>query len=494
MKKLINEDIAPTSNTSSVTDPQEKNTTNITLNKKDLADTSVHSSINKIQGKKSINVVDEETTSKYKYLSNVKDSKTGDISQPFTINGKRYQIVRALSPLKEKVNAVFSLDESDDDGENIIHPMDFFEKNIVKPKTTDIKKPVMEDAPKEEDKKKEIETLSGYKYFLVNKKTKKFRKFKTAEALAKASMTPDEVFMSQKELKKFVNETIFGGRKKSETITEDNIEDNEINSVDNKVSNEVDNEGDGTNSLDGEVKTFINKIKEIPEQFYQKIKLNKIAQKKMVIAFSTFMGVPLLSVPEFMKLICNDFKNLISPESSKTQTGQDVGLFNESKVFKKSELSKLILENYNIEENKKDILNDTRREDKEHANIDGSTVQQNETLSEGQENKVGIPKGAIELGDAEDSSSVLNSKIENKILNIIRKNNGFIKRDLLTPQLYKSAMSDSPEEHKEVIRTIYQQSIDPKSRERFKNIVGSNIVNLALKLNNKKNLGEGIKN
>ena len=72
---------------------------------------------------------DQETI---KYLSNVKDSKTGEISKPFTIKGKNYQMIRGMKPNKEIVMAVYCLDEMDEAGSNKIHSMEYFEENIAK--------------------------------------------------------------------------------------------------------------------------------------------------------------------------------------------------------------------------------------------------------------------------------------------------------------------------------------------------------------------------
>ena len=72
---------------------------------------------------------DKETI---KYLSNVKDSKTGEVSKPFNVGGKNYQMIRGMKPNKEVVMAVYCHDEMDETGNNIIHPMEYFEENIAK--------------------------------------------------------------------------------------------------------------------------------------------------------------------------------------------------------------------------------------------------------------------------------------------------------------------------------------------------------------------------
>ena len=58
-----------------------------------------------------------------KYLSNVKGDD-GQVSKPFTIDSKNYQMVRGITPSKEVVMAVFCHDDMGVDGENLIHSID----------------------------------------------------------------------------------------------------------------------------------------------------------------------------------------------------------------------------------------------------------------------------------------------------------------------------------------------------------------------------------
>lgn len=68
-----------------------------------------------------------------KYLSNVKDLNTGEISKPFTIADKNYQMVRGFDNNKQIVMGVMCLNDLNESGENIIHPIDYFEQNIALP-------------------------------------------------------------------------------------------------------------------------------------------------------------------------------------------------------------------------------------------------------------------------------------------------------------------------------------------------------------------------
>ena len=51
-------------------------------------------------------VIEPQDVNTIKYLSNVKDRQTGDISKPFTISNKRYQMVRGENGNKEIVNSI----------------------------------------------------------------------------------------------------------------------------------------------------------------------------------------------------------------------------------------------------------------------------------------------------------------------------------------------------------------------------------------------------
>jgi hypothetical protein len=78
-------------------------------------------------------VIEPKDPATIKYLSNVIDKNTGEVSKPFTIADKRYQMVRGQNPSGEIVMGVYCFDDMDDSGENIIHPMEYFEENIAKP-------------------------------------------------------------------------------------------------------------------------------------------------------------------------------------------------------------------------------------------------------------------------------------------------------------------------------------------------------------------------
>ncbi len=171
-------------------------------------------------------VITPQDDATIKYLSNVKDSKTGKVSQPFTIGAQKYQMVRGITPAKEIVMAVFCHNDFDDAGNNIIHPIEHFEKNIIQPM---MEKEAMaqqnpmfggdiEEKVKPEAKGMESLNLSEFKHYLVNEKTGKFRKFKNVVELAAAIMDENEKYMPIKEFKRFFEERVFGGKSKRDEV------------------------------------------------------------------------------------------------------------------------------------------------------------------------------------------------------------------------------------------------------------------------------------
>ena len=78
-------------------------------------------------------VIAPQDNATIKYLSNVIDNKTGEISQPFTIGAQKYQMIRGLANDNQIVMAVFAHDETDDNGCNRIHTIEEFEQKIALP-------------------------------------------------------------------------------------------------------------------------------------------------------------------------------------------------------------------------------------------------------------------------------------------------------------------------------------------------------------------------
>ena len=205
-----------------------------------------------------------------KYLSNVKDIKTGQISEPFTIGAQRYQMVRALSNDDQIVMAVFAHDETDDNGQNVIYTVEDFERDIALP---------MKEAMGMVGKDIQVvdeDTYEGYKHYLVNKQTNEIRKFKTIEEILSCNKSDEEEYMGVGSFKKYTNERLFGARKrKDETL------------------NEVTPTGEETDEEMGvKAKKLMAMIaKRIPINIIKTIK-TPIAQREVIAAFAELIGVP----------------------------------------------------------------------------------------------------------------------------------------------------------------------------------------------------------
>ena len=239
---------------------------------------------------------------KLEYISDVIDSKTGQISKPFTIGTKNYQMVRAITPNKEKVMGVYCIDEMDEDGLNKIYEINEFEENIAK-KYLDETGVAEPDAPEQatlnpyplEEKEKENDehpSFAGYKHFIVNPKTGKAKKFKTIEELAKAQMAEGEKYMSIREFKKFVDETLFG------TTRKQNV--NEVTPTGQETDDEM-------NAKAQKLMKMISK--RIPSIIIDTIKTNKVAQREVIAAFAELVGVPRNGLSQLLVNIKDIAKN-----------------------------------------------------------------------------------------------------------------------------------------------------------------------------------------
>ncbi len=87
------------------------------------------------------------------YLSKVKDMNTGEISKPFSIADKNYQMVRGYDQNKQIVLGVMCMDELNESGDNIIHDLAYFESNIAGPmkETMGVMGSNIQPVPTEED-------------------------------------------------------------------------------------------------------------------------------------------------------------------------------------------------------------------------------------------------------------------------------------------------------------------------------------------------------
>jgi hypothetical protein len=207
-----------------------------------------------------------------KYLSNVKDPVSGQITQPFNISDKKYQMVRGITPDKTKVLGVYCFDELNEDGSNMIYHVDEFENKIAKPMLEREKL-----TTESETKSSEPESLNlgEYKHFIVNEKSGKFKKFKTIPELAATTMLEEEKYMGLHEFKKFFENRVFGAPRRKE-LAEVGL-----------TGQETDDE------MTIKAKKLMGLIqKRIPSNIIDSLKTNKIAQREVIAAFAELIGVP----------------------------------------------------------------------------------------------------------------------------------------------------------------------------------------------------------
>lgn len=250
--------------------------TTVTLKKQDLANPTIQKSIQGLGQNVNVTVVDEmiepQDAATIKYLSNVKDPESGQIAQPFNISDKKYQMVRGVTPNKNIVLGVYCFDELNEDGSNMIYPVDEFENKIAKPMLEREKL-----TTESENKSSEPESLNlgEYKHFIVNEKNGKFKKFKTIPELAATTMLEEERYMGLHEFKKFFENRVFGAPRRKE-LTEVGL-----------TGQESDEE------MTIKAQKLMGLIqKRIPSNIIDSLKTNKIAQREVIAAFAEMIGVP----------------------------------------------------------------------------------------------------------------------------------------------------------------------------------------------------------
>lgn len=246
-----------------------------------------------------------------KYLSNVKDSTSGEISKPFTIGEKKYQMVRGIDQTNQVVMGVFCHDDFDAEGENIIHPMDYFEETIAKPmkETMDIVGQDIQIVPT--TPKPKANNLSDFKHFILNSKTGKVRKFRKIEELAKANMLDEESYMNLPQFKKYVSEKLFGSRTRSiREVTPIGDEDEE--------------------QMNAKAKKLMELIKtKIPSNVIETIK-TPVAQREVIAAFAEMIGVPRTGLSNLM----SGLKALAKGEAGPIDQPQPQGVNESRNVIK----------------------------------------------------------------------------------------------------------------------------------------------------------------
>lgn len=341
-----------TSPAASSTSGGQKGST-INIKKQDLTNPEVQKGLSGIKNA-DINVTEGEEgeegvlkPSNFHYLSEVKD-ESGQISKPFTISGKNYQMCRAKSSDGQKVTAVYALDETDESGKNKIYALDEFEQIAKKfvsesgqesgQESPDTEKSVEEPvkAEKKEAVTKENPSFAGYKHFIVNNKTGKARKFKSIEELAKASMTEDEKYMGIKEFKKFVDESLFGKRSLKEQPT---MEAAPI------ATTATAKPAAGTPVENSAVTSMFKMIdRAVPSTAYENIKQNPAAQYSAIADWVERIGVPQNKLNDIVNFIRNSVQKpqanppAAAPVATTTTTAAPVNEVRVIKTIKKKDI------------------------------------------------------------------------------------------------------------------------------------------------------------
>lgn len=300
---------------------EEKTVVNI--KKTDLGDSAVTTNLKKLGDNVNVNVVDEdvdvlsnqETKEVIKYLSNIKDSESGEISQPFTIDGKTYQMVRAKKG-KETINGVYSHDLNET-GENVIHSVEDFEANIANPmREIDVQPSVdIQDTPQQVEaglmEYLNLNDLAGFKHFFVDIDSGNVSgKFKTTREMMDSGqkLGEKEVYMERATLKKF---------RMSDFFKSDMTENVEGGVIDNE-------------KLKSDVKKLTNLIK---DKFSVALsKLDKPAEQVQFLqAMASEIGVPLNKISTLMSSFKAIGQQQVA-ESRKLTKNQLIESINKNKV------------------------------------------------------------------------------------------------------------------------------------------------------------------
>lgn len=273
-------------------------------------------------------IIEPQDQATIKYLSNVKDSKTGEFSKPFNIDGKNYQMIRGLHPTGEIGLAVFCHDDVNENGENIIHSVNYFEETIAKPMKEAMGMvgqniQVVEDGDEIEPKSKEAfmdylnlsEIEPMYKHFFVNLKTGEITgKFRSTKEMVKSGVKlgPEDDYMDRKKLKQFRFRDYFK---------------NDMNEV-------LSPEDAGTNvdKLQSDVKRLASLIKNKFSVYISKLD-KPIEQAQFLTAMAKEIGVPLNK----LSTIINSYKDIAAQDKD-----ANVVPVSESKIITKNFLEKKV--------------------------------------------------------------------------------------------------------------------------------------------------------
>jgi len=229
-------------------------------------------------------VIEPQDQATIKYLSNVIDNNTGEVSQPFNIGDRNYQMIRGMRPNRDVVLAVMCLEDSN------IYEVDRFEKEIALP---------MKERLEMESNNSNEDTYQDYKHYFVNKQTNEIRKFKTIEEMLSSNKSDDEEYMPKTRFKRYMNEKLFGSSKKR----------NEMLTEITPTGEENDEE------MNTKAKKLMDMIKNKLPNVISTIK-TPVAQREVIAAFAEMIGVSRTNLPTLI----NSLKD-ISKQQQVTNEG-----------------------------------------------------------------------------------------------------------------------------------------------------------------------------
>ena len=267
-------------------------------------------------------IIEPQDQATIKYLSNVKDVNTGEVSQPFTIADKNYQMVRGIYPDGNVDMAVYCLDDMDDLGNNIIHSIEEFEQKVALPMKERLE---LESQKLKSDK----DTYEGYKHFFVNKKTNEVKKFKTIEEMLSCNKMEEEEYMPRTKFKRHMTEKLFGRNRINELgMDQANLE--PAQGTNNQDAGLADDE----DKLSGKAKLLIQKIDSVTAvaNAMDSVRDDGSDKAKAIVlaALANRIGVPMNKI----SVIVNTMKSLAkNPQQS---MGGDTQLSENKTVTKKS--------------------------------------------------------------------------------------------------------------------------------------------------------------
>lgn len=260
-----------------------------------------------------------------KYLSNLQDAN-GNVSQPFEINARKYQMVRAIQPDRQVVPAVYSLDEVDEQGQCRMYSVDEFDRNIASPARLALEGVIREENPSPNQDAETInylnvDDLAGSKHFFVNKKTGEvIAKFGNTRDMIKSGikLSEDEDYMDAKALRR---------HRLGKLLNTDEELDEAVN----------------VGKLQQDVKKLSKLIKDKFVIALEKIN-TPLEQSQFLVAMAKEIGVP------FSKLtsIINSFKDISKDQdtlSSMTSLDADSGMDTSSTTGALAEGSRIITKN-----------------------------------------------------------------------------------------------------------------------------------------------------